>query len=473
MMPSVTQLAAALAAGEMSSVQITRQYLNAIVENNPRLNAYIEVFEEEALDAAACSDERRAAGRPLSALDGVPIAVKDNICMRGHVCAAASKMLANFVSPYDATAVERIKAAGMPILGRLNMDEFGMGSSTETGFYGAAHHPLDDHLVPGGSSGGAASAVAAGLAPVALGSDTGGSIRQPAALCGTVGIKPAYGTVSRYGLIAFASSLDQIGVIAATAQDAGMVLDVISGADAHDATTVPDLYRREDCSLPGCRFTLPKECLADGLHPDIRHAVLAAADALRSRGAAVEEVSIPLLDYALDAYYVISSAEASSNLARYDGLRYGHRAENCSDTTDLYRKTRQEGFGLEVKRRILLGTYALSSGYQDKYYLKAQALRERLTRQMDELLSACDCLLMPVTPSPAWPAGQKATPMDMYLGDIYTVPANLCGLPAASIPCGCTSDGLPIGLGLMAGRQHLGKLLSLCAQLEEVCARGE
>ena len=466
-MNELYRIAQALEAGETTSVQVVAQYLSAIREQNARLNAFIEVFEKEALEAARASDERRAAGKALSALDGVPIAVKDNICMKGHICAAASKMLANFVSPYDASVIARVRAAGMPLLGRLNMDEFGMGSATETSFYGPAHHPLNEKLVPGGSSGGAAAAVAAGLAPAALASDTGGSIRQPAALCGVVGAKPAYGSVSRYGLVAFASSLDQIGVIAPCAQDAALVLDVICGPDAHDMTTVPGLWQREDCALKGARFAMPKECFSSALHADVRAAVLAAAERLTALGARVQEVSLPMLDWALDAYYVISSAEASSNLARYDGMRYGHRAENCADTEELYRKTRQEGFGLEVKRRILLGTHALSSGYQQQYYLQAQKVRDRLTAQMNELLSAFDAILTPVAPTPAWPIGQKSDPMEMYAGDIYTVPANLAGLPAVSIPCGQTADGLPIGLGLTAARGRLGALLSLCAQLEQ------
>lgn len=473
MMLSVSEMVQALESGRTTSVEIVEGCLQTIRLNNPRLNAFIEVFDKEALASAAQSDERRKKGACLSALDGVPVAVKDNICIKGHITSAASKMLANFVSPYDATAIHRVKAAGMPILGRLNMDEFGMGSSTENSFYGPAHHPLDESLVTGGSSGGAAAAVAAGMVPAALGSDTGGSIRQPAALCGAFGVKPAYGSISRYGLIAFASSLDQIGVITAGARDAALLMDVLCGADEHDLTTVHGLYQREERALADCRFALPEECFSDGLHPDVRKALLHAADQLQQTGARVETVSIPLLSHALDAYYVLSSAEASSNLARYDGMRYGFCAENCSETDERYRKTRQQGFGMEVKRRILLGTYALSSGYQQQYYLKALEVQKRLNTQISTLLEGYHGILMPVSPVPAWPIGQKTDPMTVYQGDIDTVPANLCGLPAVSIPCGCTTDGLPVGLGLMAGKTKLGLLLNLCTQLEEVFHRGE
>lgn len=468
-MRSVEALSRGLAEGSLTSERITRAYLDAIAKKDAAIHAYLEVFAEEALENACRSDERRAAGSALSPLDGVPLAVKDNIAIRGHVCSCASRMLAHYVSPYDAAVIERVRAAGMPILGRLNMDEFSMGSSTETSAFGPTRNPVDPARVAGGSSGGCAAAVAAGLAPIALGSDTGGSVRQPAAFCGCTGVKPAYGAISRWGLVAFASSLDQIGVLAKNAADAGMLLSLLCGADARDCTSDPALSfapQKAPADASGWTIGLPEECLGDGLHNEVRMAVETTARRLEALGARVRRVSLPLLPYALPAYYVLSAAEASSNLARYDGVRYGHRARAYTDLDELYRKSREEGFGLEVKRRVLLGTFALSEGYQDAYYLRAQRLRDALRAQVGEAMGTCGALLMPVTPAPAWRFDEPKDPVERYLGDLYTVPANLTGLPAVSLPLARTGGGLPVGVGLLGRRHGLADLLALCRLLE-------
>lgn len=480
---TVAELCVMLEDGCVTSLEIVEAYLQAISLRNEEINAYLEVYADDARREAAKSDARRKAGKPLGRLDGVPIAVKDNIVMRGRVCSCAGKMLESFCSPYDATVIVRLRAAGMPILGRLNMDEFAMGGSTENSAFGPTRNPWDLSRVPGGSSGGSAAAVAAGMAPVALGSDTGGSIRQPASFCGVVGVKPAYGAVSRYGLVAFASSLDQIGPLAKTAVDAALVLDIICGHDPRDATSDPALIHRYADAIAGFNmrgFTIgmPKECFGTGLSDEVRMAAKNAAESLRRLGAEIREVSIPSLPYALPAYYVISSAEASSNLARFDGVRYGYRAREYADLDELYRKSRQEAFGTEVKRRIMLGAFVLSSGYQDQYYLKAQQARELLRHETGEALKTCDALLSPVAPTPAYRLGEKTDdPMEMYLGDIYTVPANITGLPAVSVPCGLTDSredgtrapadaGLPIGMSLMGARESLGALLAASAAYE-------
>ncbi|MCE5342879.1 MAG: Asp-tRNA(Asn)/Glu-tRNA(Gln) amidotransferase subunit GatA [Eubacteriales bacterium] len=471
---TVRELIAALAKGETTSVEITQAYLSSIAAQNEAIFAYLDVYTQSALAEAAQSDERRKAGKLLSPLDGIPVAVKDNMLVEGRKCTCASKMLADFVSPYTATAVQKLRNAGMPLLGKCNMDEFAMGSSNENSAFGVCHNPWASDRVPGGSSGGAAAAVAAGMAPVALGSDTGGSIRQPASFCGVVGVKPAYGAVSRYGLVAFASSLDQIGPIAKTAEDAALMMSVIAGYDPRDATS--DATLASDCtlrtfdSLAGLTIGLPKECFGEGLAMPVYHAVQAAAEQLRAMGANVVETSIPSLPYALSAYYVLSSAEASSNLARFDGVRYGYRVKEYADLDELYRKSREEGFGIEVKRRIMLGTFALSSGYQDQYYLKAQQARELLRYEFGQALSTCDALLTPVAPTYAYRLGaMTADPMEMYMGDLYTVPANLTGLPNVSVPCGnATEDGvtLPVGMSLLGARDSLPTLLSIAAAYE-------
>ena len=471
---TVAELAAALADGTLTSAEITQAYLDSIAAQNQTIGAYLEVFAAEARAKAQASDERRRAGKPLSALDGVPIAVKDNMLLEGKKCTCASKMLADFVAPYTATAVQKLLDAGMVVLGKLNMDEFAMGSSTENSAFGVCHNPWSLTRVPGGSSGGSAAAVAAGMAPIALGSDTGGSIRQPASFCGVVGVKPTYGAVSRYGLVAFASSLDQIGPLAKTAEDAAMLMNILAGRDPRDATSDatldPVCALTELPTLHGLTIGMPRECFGEGLSMPVYHAVQAAAEQLRAMGADVKEVSIPTLPYALSAYYVLSSAEASSNLARFDGVRYGYRVKEFADLDELYRKSREEGFGLEVKRRIMLGTFALSSGYQDQYYLKAQQARELLRYELGQALTECDALLSPVAPTFAYKLGEKtADPMEMYMGDLYTVPANLTGLPNVSVPCGLATEGneqLPVGMSLMGARDSLPRLLSIAAAYE-------
>ena len=457
---TVTELCALLDGGQITSVEIVQAYLRAIDARDGEMHAYLETYPDDALREAAEADARRALGQKRSPLDGVPIAVKDNLVMRGRICSCASRMLASFRSPYDATVIEKLHAAGMPILGRLNMDEFAMGGSTENSAFGVTRNPWNPDCVPGGSSGGSAAAVAAGMAPAALGSDTGGSIRQPASFCGVVGVKPAYGAVSRYGLVAFASSLDQIGPLCKTAADAALVLDVICGGDPRDMTSDAALARpcagRKMQDLSGLTVGLPAECFGEGLDAQVR------------------KVSLPSLPYALPAYYVISSAEASSNLARYDGVRYGYRAQAYADLDELYRKSRQEGFGMEVKRRIMLGTFALSSGYQDQYYLKALKARELLRHEAAEALGGCAALLSPVAPTPAYRLGEKTgDPMEMYLGDIYTVPANITGLPAVSVPCGRSAEGLPIGMSLMGARDSLPLLMGIAGAYERAAKVNE
>ncbi len=471
---TVRELCDALQAGTLTSAEVTRAYLDSIAAQNGTINAYLDVFAKDAMADAELSDARRKEGKPLSALDGVPVAVKDNILVEGHKCTCASKMLGDFVAPYSATVALRLRAAGMVLLGKLNMDEFAMGSSNENSAFGVCRNPWARGRVPGGSSGGAAAAVAAGMAPAALGSDTGGSIRQPASFCGVAGVKPAYGAVSRYGLVAFASSLDQIGPLCKTADDAALVMDVIAAHDPRDATSDALLthgYVSQPLdSLAGLTVGLPRECFGEGLSMPVYHAVMAAAEKLREMGAKVEDVSIPSLPYALSCYYVLSSAEASSNLARFDGVRYGYRVKEYADLDELYRRSREEGFGLEVKRRIMLGTFALSSGYQDQYYLKAQQARELLRYEFSQALTGCDALLTPVAPTYAYKLGEKtADPMEMYMGDLYTVPANLTGLPCVSVPCGRAEDGgdtLPIGMSLTGARAGLKTLLAIADAYE-------
>ena len=469
---TLTELSAAMRRGELSSREITQACLDRIHAVEEQVGGYITVDEEGALRQADEADKARASGAALSPLHGIPVAVKDNICVEGLPTTCASKMLEHFIPPYSATAWEKLRAAGCVLLGKTNLDEFAMGSTTENSAFHPTRNPRDLTRVPGGSSGGSAAVVAAEEAPFSLGSDTGGSIRQPAAFCGVVGMKPTYGTVSRYGLIAFASSLDQIGPMTRTVADNALVLDAIAGHDRRDTTSIQRDYapmsRELHAGVKGLRVGLPKEMFAEGLSADVRETVTRAAKLLEDQGATVTEVSIPSLQYALPAYYVLSSAEASSNLARFDGVRYGYRAAEYADLEELYVKSRSEGFGAEVKRRILLGTYTLSAGYFDAYYKKALQVRTLVIRDFGSVLERCDCLLGPVAPTTAYKLGEKTvSPLEMYLGDIHTVPVNIAGIPALSMPCGVDKDGLPVGLQLMGAAFSEPTLYRVGQALEE------
>jgi aspartyl-tRNA(Asn)/glutamyl-tRNA(Gln) amidotransferase subunit A len=442
----------AVAAGEITAVDVCRIALDAIGSLDPALNAFRSVAADRALVRAAELD-----GHPEKAslpLLGVPIALKDNLCTRGITTTASSRILENYVPPYDATVVERLEAAGAVIVGKTNCDEFAMGSSTENSAYGPTRNPWAIDRTPGGSSGGSAAAVAAGIVPLALGSDTGGSIRQPAALCGIVGFKPTYGRVSRYGLIAFASSLDQIGPLATTVDDAALVMDAIAGADVRDSTASAAPVPRFGDSLgksglAGTRIGVPRHLFSEGVDGDVMRAFDDAIDVARDQGAEVVDVELPYSPQAIPVYYIIATAEASSNLARYDGVRYGHRDEDAAALIDMYERTRGAGFGREVKRRIILGTYVLSAGYYDAYYRKAQQVRTLIRRDYDRALERADVIAMPTSPTAAFKLGERTDdPVQMYLSDVFTVSANLAGLPAVTVPCGFTRAELPIGLQL-------------------------
>ena len=442
-----------LKSGEVTSVKLTEYYLDRIKELDPKLNAFITVFDDEALEMAKESDERRSKNQELSIMDGVPIVIKDNICIDGTKTTAGSKILENFMTPYDATVITKLKSAGTVILGKTNMDEFAMGSSTETSFFGPTKNPHDIERVPGGSSGGSAAAVAADLCVAALGSDTGGSIRQPASFCGIVGLKPTYGTVSRYGLLAMASSLDQIGPMTKTVEDAEILYKIISGHDEKDSTSsdkkVPlgTLIRNQELSK--IKIGIPKEYFAEGLDPEVKKIIENAIETLKKQGAEIKEISLPNQKYALSTYYITVFVEVASNLARYDGIKYGLSAKEAQNLLDTYFKSRTEGLGEEVKRRIILGTYASSAGYVDQYYNKAQKTRALVKQDFDQAFSVVDFILGPVFPTPAFKLGEKISdPLSMYLSDVYTIAVNLAGLPAVSIPVG-NIDKLPVGLQII------------------------
>jgi aspartyl-tRNA(Asn)/glutamyl-tRNA(Gln) amidotransferase subunit A len=472
---SLTSLAARLAAGDLRASDVVQQTLDRIRQLDPRLHAFHTVAAEQALERARTLDQARASNRVVGPLHGVPVALKDNLCTRGIETTASSRILAGFVPPYNATVVDRLETAGAIIIGKTNLDEFAMGSSTENSAFGPTHNPWQHDRTPGGSSGGSAVAVAAGLVSGALGSDTGGSIRQPAALSGVVGLKPTYGRVSRYGLLAFASSLDQIGPFAHTAEDAALLLHVVAGRDPHDATSapepVPDYRTLLTGDIKGLRVGVPHDVSGEGIDRAVRVAFDAAIAVLRDRGATVVDVVLPHAKYGIPIYYLIATAEASSNLARYDGVRYGYRAKSRPDSTlrDMYDHTRDQGFGPEVKRRIMLGTYVLSAGYYDAYYLKAQQVRTLIRQDYDRAFADADVIAMPTTPTPAFKLGEKTSdPLQMYLADIFTVSANLAGVPAISIPCGFSPDDLPVGMQLTARMFDEGTLLRIADAFQRV-----
>ena len=458
--------------GEATPSEITRAALDRIEESQERLNAFITVDRGGALRRAAEMDAGIKDAVRTNPLAGIPVAVKDNMCREGLRTTCGSRILGNYLPPYTATAVARLSEAGAIIVGKTNMDEFAMGSSTENSSFGPVHNPWNEEYVPGGSSGGSAVAVAAGLVPIALGSDTGGSIRLPASFCGIVGLKPTYGRVSRYGLVAFASSLDQIGPLARNARDAARTLGVISGRDRFDSTSanvdVPDYLATLTDEVRGLRIGVPAECFGEGLDTEVRDRVEAAIEKLRERGAVIVPVSLPHSRYVVAVYYIIATAEASSNLARYDGVRYGLRAEEARSLAEMYRRTRDEGFGAEVKRRIMLGTFALSSGYYDAYYEKAQRVRAMLVADFDAAFECCDVIATPTAPTPPFRLGEKANdPLAMYLSDVYTVTLNLTGLPGISVPCGMTANGLPIGLQLIGNHFDEMRLLNAAYACEQ------
>jgi aspartyl-tRNA(Asn)/glutamyl-tRNA(Gln) amidotransferase subunit A len=468
---TIHQIRASIAEGQVKAVQVASKFLARVEAENQAINAYLTPANERAMGQAAAIDAHAASGDPLPPLAGVPFGIKDVLTVQGLPATAGSKILENYRPPYTATAVQRLEAAGAVVLGKLNCDEFAMGSSNENSAYGPVRNPLALDRVPGGSSGGSAAAVAAGLAVATLGTDTGGSIRQPASFCGVVGVLPTYGRVSRYGLIAFASSLDRIGPLTSTVRDAATVLGVIAGYDPLDATSslepVPDYLAELEKPVIGLKIGVPAEYFAEGLDPEVRAAVEAAIERLRGAGAEVRPISLPHTRYAVPTYYVLATAEASSNLARFDGVRYGFRAAGANTLSAMYRCSRDAGFGAEVKRRILLGTYALSAGYYDAYYKKAQQVRALLTQDFLNAFHEVDAIITPVAPTPAFKIGEKADdPLAMYLADIYTVTASLAGICGISVPCGVSSEGLPIGAQILGKHFAEGMVFRVAAAIE-------
>ena len=466
---TVAELSVALASGDISSVELTQTYLDRIAELNTELNAFITVCDESALDQARAADAARANGE-AGALLGIPMAHKDTFCTQGISTTCGSRMLQNFVSPYDATVVERFKAAGAVTLGKTNMDEFAMGSSNENSFFGPVRNPWDTNRVPGGSSGGSAAAVAAGLCAMATGTDTGGSIRQPASFCGITGFKPSYGRVSRWGMIAFASSLDQAGTLCQSAEDAALMMNVMAGLDSKDSTSidrdVEDYTATLDDSLDGLKIGIPRQHFAQGLNAEVEQAIRDALKEYEKLGASIREIDLPNNHLSVSAYYVVAPAEASANLSRYDGVRYGYRCENPLDLEDMYKRSRSEGFGDEVKRRIMVGTYALSAGYYDAYYRKAQKIRRLIKNDFDAAFEEVDIIVGPTSPHTAFELGAKSDPVAMYLEDIYTIAVNLAGLPAISIPGGMV-NGLPIGMHLVGSDFAEARVLNIAHQFQQ------
>ena len=450
---TVHEIADKLEKGEITSYDLVKSYFDRIKEKDGQVRAYVSTMEEEALEKAKNIDERRKNGEKLGKFAGIPIGIKDNMNIIGTKTTCSSKMLENYESPYDATVIEKLKEEDMIFLGKLNMDEFAMGGSTENSAFFKTHNPYDLSCVPGGSSGGSAAAVSADLAPWTLGSDTGGSIRQPSSFCGVVGLKPTYGLVSRYGLVAFASSLDQIGPITKDVTDSAMLLNLIAGHDEKDSTSSKrekvDYTKALVNDVKGMKIAIPKEFLSDGISEEVKNAILEVAEKYKELGAEIEECTLDIGKYALATYYIIACAEASSNLGRFDGIRYGYRTENFENLKDIYKNSRSEGFGSEVKRRIILGTYVLSSGYYDAYYKKAQKVRTIIKNEYNKLFEKYDLILTPTSPTTAFKIGEKNNPLEMYMADICTVPVNIAGLPGMSVPCKLDSKGLPIGFLLI------------------------
>ncbi len=450
-----SELREGVVAGRVKAVDLADSYYKRIEQINERLNIYLSLTKQRAMEKAAMVDDAAAKGNPLGPLAGIPVGIKDVLVMQGAPSTAGSKILKGYHPPYDATAVAKLEAAGAVLLGKLNCDEFAMGSSNENSAYGPVRNPVDPERVPGGSSGGSAAAVAANMAVATLGTDTGGSIRQPASFCGVVGVLPTYGRVSRYGLIAFASSLDRIGPFASNVRDAATMLSVIAGPDASDATSSPapveDYAAESDKGAEGLRIGVPAEYFSDGLDPEVRERIESGIEALKAAGCTVQPISLPHTRYAIPTYYLVATAEASANLARFDGVRYGYRSPSSATLSEMYSHSRDEGFGAEVKRRIMLGTYALSAGYYDAYYLKAQKVRRLLAEEFLRAFSEVDAIVAPTAPTTAFKLGEKTgDPLAMYLADIYTVTASLAGICGVSVPCGSTKAGLPVGMQILA-----------------------